>query len=170
MHPFVSICFCILITACSANDSQSPDNNDYVSTPPFSNNTFSVRLLNSDNIRFENGVLIYRLFGFDRLLADVDATLIVDELATLEEFPGQTKLTWPDAPAEAISPPVSSAEAARYYIVLYVDRDMDGQLCNGDLSQDYSRTDFFTINERPTKTVDYYLTEINNPDLRCEGY
>lgn len=164
---FLSIC--VFLASCSSNTS-----NDSVSQiiddQNSSTSTYSVALKGNDTIASTPSQLVYRLYGYDPGLADVSATLVFEKVITVDTLPTTVTLEWPLNASSLIRPPVSSVDSARFYLNLQIDIDMDGQLCNGDLAQDYSQTDFFTVQGTPAEVIEYYLTTIDRPNESCEGY
>lgn len=85
---------------------------------------------------------VVTLYGFDELLADAAADVIGRWQLPLDAS-GVVVLDVPADPNTLIdqgSGPVSEADA-RYYFIVHVDVNGDGQLCPGDLRQDYDNTD-----------------------------
>lgn len=160
---------CIFLTSCSLNTSDDlvpqivDDQNSNASS-------YSVALKGDDAAVSKPSQLVYRLYGYDPFLADISATLVYEKIITVDTLPTTVTLEWPANASSLIRPSVSDVDSARFYFNLQVDINMDGQLCNGDLAQDYSQTDFFTVKSPPTEVVQYYLTKIDRLNERCDGY
>jgi hypothetical protein len=102
------------------------------------------------------------LWGYDEYLADASATLVASYVLPIVEM-SALDVEVPDQPHELIDQgfgPVS-AEDARFYFNVYVDLNGDGQLCPGDLRQDFDVTEFATFAIPPT-TIDVAVTEIDS--------
>jgi hypothetical protein len=95
--------------------------------------------------------VIVALWGYDRYLADAGASLIASWQLPLEPT-GVVELDIPDEPHALIDQgegPVA-ADQAGYYFQIHVDVDGDGQLCPGDLRQDYAVADQEFFDAVPT--------------------
>lgn len=160
---------CFILTSCSS-DSGNNKSLPIVDDPDSNQSNFPVILKGDDATALEPSQLVYRLYGYDPYLADVSATLVFERIISLDTLPTTINLDWPVDASSLIRPPVASAESARFYLSLQVDLDMDGQICNGDLAQDYSQTDFFTLQIAPAEGLEYFLKKIDRPNESCEGY
>lgn len=86
--------------------------------------------------------VLVKLWGYDRSLADAAASPIGFWQLPLDAS-GVFQLDIPEDPHTLIDQgqgPVPASEAG-FYFKVYVDLDGDGQLCPGDLHQDYDVTD-----------------------------
>ena len=89
----------------------------------------------------ENSRALVLLWGYDRTLADAGATLISRFNQSASKLP--LKLDVPANPHELIDQglgPVAQHNA-KFYFNVFIDLDGDGQICMGDLVQDYDAAD-----------------------------
>src|SRR5262245_1963851 len=100
------------------------------------------------------------LYGFDTSLADAAASVIAEYRLALPG--GALVVDVPDSPHELIDQgtgPVP-AERARFYFDVFVDLNGDGQICPGDLRQDFDASPFETF-ALPPSSIDLTLIEID---------
>ncbi len=168
-HKLLFLATCVFFISCTSNSSDEPSSQlaDEQST---NKSTFNVALKGNHAISTTPVQLIYRLYGYDSRLTDSIATLIFETVSGIDTLPTTVSLEWPLDAHHIIRPPVSSEENARFYLNLQVDLNMDGQICNGDLIQDYSLTDFFTLGSVPIETLEFFLTKLDSDTEECEGY
>ena len=157
------LAYAFFLTSCSPNNSDSVVSH-IVEDQGGSANQYSVYLGGAEAVASNHSQLVYRLYGYDPLLADVAATLVFERSIVLSSLPTSVTLEWPLDAESSIRPPVSGAGSAEFYIKFNVDLDMDGQLCNGDLEQDYSQTAFFTLMSKPQEALEFNLKTITNED------
>jgi hypothetical protein len=83
------------------------------------------------------------LWGYDVHLADASASLIESYRFSVTSLPVSQDLSIPSNLHRRIDQghgPVS-AEDAGFYLSVYIDRNRDGDICEGDFSQDYQRAE-----------------------------
>lgn len=78
------------------------------------------------------------LYGYDRMLADHSATLIVLHREKISEK-GEVEIEIPEDAVTLIDPPVSSSEDAAYYINIEIN---DGEI---RYTQDYDKNPFIQV-------------------------
>jgi hypothetical protein len=137
---------CLLVSACSS-EGERPRTSITLSQLPTGTST-SARA-------------VIWLWGYSSSLADARASLI--EAYALPIEPGMpVAVEIPANPHEMIDQghgPVSAADA-RFYFSVYVDVDGDGQLCPGELRQDFELSPWASFATPPT-SIDVALTEID---------
>lgn len=80
----------------------------------------------------------FTIWGYDELAADVSATSI--KVASFDLRPQSVPyyLRFSDSDIQSIEYQSGSTDSLRYYITMGIDVDGDGQICNGDLRQNYA--------------------------------
>lgn len=72
--------------------------------------------------------------------------------------PSTIDVAWSEYDYQLINnPPVAQRADAIYYFRVSIDADNDGVICTGDLTQDYDKTPFFTVDDIPSETVEFHL-------------
>lgn len=77
------------------------------------------------------------IFGYDPLLEDHPASLIVKEAFEATEVPFTLRIPIPENPSSKIDG-LRNEEDARYYLNLEWDSDGNGIICEGDIGIDYN--------------------------------
>lgn len=83
--------------------------------------------------------LAVTIYGYDPNLADASASVVHTQRVPLTSLPAELAIVLPDDAAARIDQghgPVAEARA-RYYLHVNIDLDGDGQICGGELRQDY---------------------------------
>ena len=104
---------------------------------------------------------VVTLYGFDVALADAAASVIAEYRLAL---PGSAlTVDIPDSPHELIDQgngPVP-VDRAKFYFNVFIDLNGDGQICPGDLRQDFDVSPFETF-ATPPSSIDLALIEIGS--------
>ena len=82
--------------------------------------------------------VVFTVWGFDELVADVSASEISSSEFPLRPQSVPYPLRFSASDFEAIEFQTGRPEAMKYYITFGIDVDGDGSVCNGDFRQDYS--------------------------------
>jgi len=77
------------------------------------------------------------LYGYDPGIADQAANLIVHVQKTVAELPAAIEVVLPADMHQLIDPGNPSADEARYYWGVNIDLNSDGEICDGEILQDF---------------------------------
>ncbi len=91
------------------------------------------------------------LFGYDHNLADASATAVARYTLEVEALPVDLELDIPEDPHTLIDQEAGPVgpDKARFYFHIAVDVDLDGQLCEEDIIQDFDRSEFTSFATKP---------------------
>jgi len=88
-------------------------------------------------------VLAVTIYGYDPLLADVEASVIDTAELPLTALPATLEIVLPADAHTRIRvgdlPPEVAAADARYYLAVYGDLDGDGEICPGELAKQWDQ-------------------------------
>ena len=91
--------------------------------------------------------VVFTVWGFDELVADVSASEISSSEFPLRPQSVPYPLRFSASDFEAIEFQTGQSEAMKFYVTFGIDVDGDGSVCNGDFRQDYnvSRPERFPV-------------------------
>ncbi len=106
MRKVITIICCILVlNSCKTLDKSMPKENEIV-----------LNIVGNSEKSVKNKSIEITVYGYDQLLADVSATVIMKKKITLDKLPYKTTLAIPKNPQDIIKPKLSFMENANYYI------------------------------------------------------
>ncbi len=116
------------------DDYPVPSDADFKVDLTLTNNTINTQLMTLQDLP----QVTFTIWGYDGLAADVSATRI--KVASFDLRPQSVPyyLRFSDSDLQSIEYQSGSTDSLRYYITMGVDVDGDGQICNGDLRQNYA--------------------------------
>lgn len=79
------------------------------------------------------------LFAVSKNIADVPATLIMEEKIDASKFPFMIRFELPEKHEQLIKPAVKEGEPIKYYVSIEWDSNGDGQVGAGDIVIDYDK-------------------------------
>lgn len=142
------------VTACADHDQQ---------------HSYQLALNVAEQVQLDNAKAIIKLYGVNRMAAGNKATLLAEEQVSITELPTAIQLVWPtDAHKLITEPSVPDASEADYYFNIMVDTNNDGQLCQGDLRQDFAKTPFTKLTGKPEQSLSYQLTPVT--ETSCNAH
>ncbi len=86
--------------------------------PVAKKNQIVVELNSHETIKTDKETIQLVVYGYDKMLADKEASIVATQTAVLNEMPKMVTIDLPDNPASKISPALSSPENAAYYLSL----------------------------------------------------
>jgi len=86
----------------------------------------------------------YTIYGYDRYIADVSATVLGQWLSVPVHSGDFFRIGLQVAAFNDIEYQSGAPDAFAYYSSIEVDSNGDGKICNGDLAQDYDARDFMS--------------------------
>ena len=137
-----------LSTACASEDT---------------NSSYQIQLQNSQSPQLQNAKVKVKLYGTNIRSAGNIATLLSETITEIDAIPATISLEWPQQAQQLIAEPaVTNPEDAGYYLNISVDVNNDGRFCSGDLRQDFNKTPFKMMANKPKTPLQYELIAIAN--------
>lgn len=106
---------------------------------PIDTNTITLEIKSNSDLKINNATATIIIYGYDKLLADVSATIIVKKEIALSKIPASVTLKIPNNPENVISPKITSKENAMYYVSFYCDANTNNKEDKGDLVIDFNK-------------------------------
>ena len=99
----------------------------------------SLTLLSLFDLEVSNAKTTITLFGYDKLMADAEATLICEKEIYISKLPCTVELELPTEPEALIYPKISSKENVNYYLSVYGDLNTNGKQDKGDIKINFDQ-------------------------------
>jgi hypothetical protein len=132
-----------------------------VSCNKWESNTLNLNLTSKQAFNIENQEFTITVFGYDELVADVPASVIVEKKIRCTQIPCKVNIDLPDNAQKLIKYTTHKGND-RYYLAIEWDSDGDGKW---DIGIDYDQK--FNVDIYTSKRQTVYLTQIK--DYRFKG-
>jgi hypothetical protein len=127
---------CYAFLSCGNSNNDSNENNNANTSE---SSTLSVTVVSSEKAQLENGSRIeIALYGYDENVSDGTGILIARQsknISVSSVLPHESQFDLNHDPKSIVCD-VNSACQEKYYFIVKIDLDGDGQICDGDLIQD----------------------------------